>query len=260
MYSVLNISAIGMQAQQKNLETISNNLANANTPGFKKSRVQFSELVGRNAQITQNFENQAVSSMDSKTASGAQLTMQRLFEEGEFKKTGVPMDLAIQGEGFVEVLMPDMSSAYFKGGSLSVNKEGLLSVGNGLPLKPGIHIPASSEAIQISADGKVYVQSGGDKTWQEIAQLELSYFDNPSRLDSINDGLYKATDASGQALRSDFGQQRGGVFMQGYLEMSNVKMLDEIMNLMMAQRTYEANVKLVQAADEMLGLVNTMRK
>lgn len=265
MFDALYIGATGMQAQQLNVETIANNLANANTSAFKKGRVGFSDLMvgaaNRVAQLSAEELRSGVLAPGQSIGGGVAVSsMSKVFDPGELKKTDGPLDLAIRGEGFLEVTLPDGSSAYARGGTLKVNKDGLLSNQAGNPLRPSIAIPDNAQTMVIGADGRVLVTLPNQSTPVDAGQLELVRFASPGQLSALGDNLYRATEASGDAIATRPGDDGAGTLAQGFLEGSNVKMVDEMVNLMLAQRAYEASVKVVQAADEMLGLINNLRK
>jgi flagellar basal-body rod protein FlgG len=259
----LYIGAAGMRAQQQNVDTIANNLANANTNGFKKGRISFTEMmvqdISRSAQ--QVSDSDSVLTQLRHTGIGVSVANAgKIFEFGELKKTESAMDLAILGDGFFEIAMHDGTTAYSRGGSLVVNKDGLLSLPSGLALKPSIAVPDNVQSIAIAGDGTVQFRVAGQASLVDAGRLDLVRFMNPNQLAAQADGVYLATEGSGQAMTSLAGENGVGTVSQGFLEASNVKMIDEMVNLMVAQRTYEANVKLVQAADEMLGMINNLRK
>ncbi len=265
MFDALYIGATGMQAQQLNVETIANNLANASTVGFKKGRVGFSDLIAReSSRITQqSAEDLRAGVLGAQQRLGAGVgvsSLSKIFDSGELRKTGAPFDVAISGEGFLEVTMPDGSSAYTRGGSLNVNKDGLLATQAGHPLRPAIAVPDNAQSLVIGADGRVLIKLPYQAAAIEAGQIELVRFTGTGQLGAQGDNLYRATEASGQAIGVRAGEDGAGTLAQGFLEGSNVKMVDEMVNLMLAQRAYEASVKVVQAADEMLGLVNNLRK
>ena len=265
MFDALYIGATGMQAQQLNVETIANNLANANTAAFKKSRVGFSDLmVGAANRVTQSSADElrggVLSPGPSLGGGVAVSSMSKVFDAGELKKTDAPLDVAIRGDGFLELTLPDGSSAYARGGTLKVNKDGLLANQAGRPLRPAIAIPDNAQAITIGQDGRVLVTLPNQSTPVDAGQLELVRFASPGQLLALGDNLYRATEASGDAMAARAGEDGAGTLAQGFLEGSNVKMVDEMVNLMLAQRAYEASVKVVQAADEMFGLINNLRK
>ncbi len=265
MFDALYIGATGMQAQQLNVETIANNIANANTVAFKKGRLGFSDLMVREsnriAQPTADELRAGALAPNQRLGAGVGVSaMSKVFDSGDLRKTDAPLDIAIRGDGFLEVTMPDGSSAYTRGGSLKLNKDGLLATQAGYPLRPAIAVPDNAKAVVISPDGRVLVTVPNQTAPIEAGQLELVRFTNPGLLSAQGDNLYRAVDASGDAISARAGEEGAGTIAQGFLESSNVKMVDEMVNLMLAQRAYEASVKVVQAADEMLGMINNLRK
>lgn len=262
MFDALYISATGMQAQQLNVDTIANNLANVNTTGFKKAKVGFSDLMVREAgRLQPPTEELGILGGDRQLGAGVGIAaISKLFDMGDLKKTESAFDIAIQGEGFLEVTMPDGTSAYTRGGTFKVNRDGLLATSGGFPLKPNISIPDNAQNMQIDGDGRVRVQVAGQSTPVEAGQLDLVRFTNPSGLQSQGDGLYRITQGSGESILGKATEDGMGSLAQGFLEGSNVKLTDEMVNLMVAQRVYEANVKVMQASDEMLGMINALRK
>lgn len=264
MFDALHIGATGMQAQQLQVDTIANNLANVATPGFKKARVSFTDLMMREAAQAQL---QAAGDAGGPLATGPSLgvgvglaRVARVFEQGEVKQTGSPLDLAIQGEGFLEVTMPDGTRAYTRGGTLKVSADGQLLAPSGQPLRPGITLPQSASGLAIGPEGQVRASLAGQRSPVELGQLELVRFSNPGALQALGDGLYRASEASGEATPMRPGQDGAGTFTQGALEGSNVSLVEEMVSLMVAQRAYEASVKVVQASDDMLGMVNALRR
>lgn len=260
MFDALYIGATGMQAQQLNVDTIANNLVNVNTSGFKKGRVDFTNL------MVQEASRQLPPTAESGLAAGGLgmgvgvANVSRLFDVADMKKTDSAFDLAIQGDGFLEVSMPDGSRAFTRGGTMKINKDGLLSTQAGQPLKPGILIPENTQTIVVGVDGKVQLKLQGQANLIEAGQLEMVRFSSPGMLTSQGGGLYLATSGSGDAQIARAAEDGGASIIQGFVEGSNVKLVDEMVNLMVAQRAYESSVKVVQASDEMLGLINTLRK
>lgn len=256
MLDALYVGATGMQAQQLAVETVANNVANVNTVGFKKGRVGFSDLMARHAAGA----DPASAGPQRLGAGVAVAQIGKVFDTGDLKKTESAWDLAIQGDGFIEVVMPDGSSAFMRGGTLKVNKDSLLAAPGGQPLKPPITVPANAESLVIDRDGRVHARLPNQRDPVELGQLELVRFNATALLSPLGDNLYRQTEGSGPGAAARPGEDGAGTLAQGYLESSNVKMVDELVNLMLAQRAYEASVKVVQAADEMLGLVNNLRK
>jgi flagellar basal-body rod protein FlgG len=260
MNDSLYIAATGMHMQQMNVDTIANNLANINTPGFKKARVNFLDLVYRETgQGSYADGNQQIAGMAQGSGVGI-FGVSKVFTNGELKKTDLPLDLAIRGDGFFEVTMPDGQQAYTRGGSLIVNKDGFLSTPDGNPLKPGIHVALDTKSIAISPDGTVTTQSNDKTAPIEIGRIELANFADATGLMAMGENLYKPSEKSGDAIYSKPGQDGTGLVAQGFVEASNVQLIDEMVNLMVAQRAYEMSVKVIQASDEMLGMSNNLRR
>lgn len=262
MSDALYIGATGMQAQQAHVEAIANNLANVNTLGFKKTRVSFSDMVvtgvAAGARAAQ-AENGAF--VNASTGAGVQAAaFSRIFSGGELKKTDAPMDVALVGDGFLELSMPDGTRAYARGGSLKVNADGLLATQAGIPLKPNLSVPENAEALLVSSTGRVQARLPGQSGPVDLGQLELVRFANPQGLLAQGGNVFRATDVSGEAIAGRAGEDGMGTLAQGFLEGSNVKLVEEMVDLMVAQRAYEASVKVVQAADEMLGMINGLRR
>ena len=262
MIDALYIGATGMQAQQLNVDTIANNLANVNSTGFKKARVSFADLMVREAQRASSADAGAgLLGAPARLGSGVGvLGISKLFDAGDLRKTDSPLDIAIQGEGFLEVSMPDGALAYTRGGTLKVNREGLLATQSGLALKPGVAIPDNAQSVSIEADGRVLVRMANQSNPVEAGTLDLVRFANAAGLAAQGDNLYRVSLASGDAIAGRPGEDGLGTIAQGFLEGSNVKLVEEMVNLMIAQRAYEASVKVVQASDEMLGMINGLRK
>lgn len=265
MIDALYIGATGMQSQQLQVDTIANNLANVNTVGFKKGRVGFADLMLReNQRVSQpTAAEQRAGALAQAQPLGAGVGvsgLMKMFEAGELKKTEAPLDVAIQGDGFLEVMLADGTRGFTRGGTLKVSRDGLLTTQAGHVLKPGIAIPENTQSITITSEGRVMVKQAGQSQAVEAGQLELVRFSAPTHLSALGDNLYRATDASGEPQAARAGQDGMGTLAQGYLEGSNVKMVEEVVNLMVAQRAYEASVRVVQASDEMLGMINSLRK
>ncbi|MBK7997241.1 MAG: flagellar basal-body rod protein FlgG [Verrucomicrobia bacterium] len=253
-------SASGMQSQQLNLDTISNNLANVNTTGFKKSKIEFQDLLYqtyRPAGADQGGGNLLPTGLQVGHGSRVVATS-KIFTTGEFTRTGESLDVAIQGDGFLEVQLPDGSRAYTRDGALKRASDGRVVTSDGLVVQGGFQpIPAGTTDISISPNGDVETRgSNGTQTFR----VTLVRFANPAGLDSIGRNLYRETGASGTPEIGNAGENGFGTMQQGYLEMSNVKVVEEMVNLIVAQRAYEVNAKSVQAADEMMQLSNNLRR
>jgi len=256
MFEALAIGATGMQAQQVHVETIANNLANLQTAGFKKGRVVFSELVAPSlrGELDPSSAGAAIG------AGVGWPTAVRVFEAGELRQTGSAWDVALRGEGFLEVILADGGRGFVRGGTFRVNADGLLATAGGLQLKPGISIPADAESFTVGANGRVQLRLPGQSHPVEAGQLELVRFSHPAGLLAQGEGVFRPTEASGEPVTGKAGEDGLATLAQGFVEASNVKLVDEMVGLMVAQRAYEASVKVVQAADEMLGMVNGLRR
>jgi flagellar basal-body rod protein FlgG len=260
MMGALWTAATGMRAQQTNIDITSNNLANANTFGFKKVRAEFKDLMYRTAK-------EAGTPMQSGTQMpvGTQIGMgvrnsatNRMFSQGDFQQTENPLDMVIEGDGFFQVQQPDGTLAYTRDGAFKVDGNGQVVTSDGLLVVPQITVPQGSGNLSISAEGAVTVKIG--ENISQIGQVQLARFINPSGLTAIGKNMFVPTPASGQASVGNPNAEGFGAIQQGYVEMSNVKVVEEMVNLIVAQRAYEANSKSVQTADEMLGMANNLRR
>ncbi|MDS1141120.1 flagellar basal-body rod protein FlgG [Pusillimonas sp. SM2304] len=249
------IAKTGLESQQTNMDVISNNLANVNTSGFKRSRAVFEDLMYQTirqpgAQV--GAANQLPSGLQVGTGVRTVAT-ERIHSQGDLKDTGNSMDIAIQGKGFLQVEMPDGTFAYTRDGSLQVDQNGQLVTAGGYPIQPPINIPDNALTITIARDGTVSVtQPGATGTNVEIGQLQLSTFINPTGLQSAGENLYVETDASGPANFAQPGLDGAGLVLQQYTETSNVNVAEELVNMITTQRAYEMNSKAIQTSDQML--------
>lgn len=260
MLRALYSAAAGMQSQQLNLDVISNNLANVNTTGFKKSKIEFEDLLYQTTKAAgsdQGAGNQLPTGVQIGHGSQVVATS-RVFTTGELTQTGGQLDVAINGDGFFEVQMPDGTNAFTRAGSLKTASDGRITTSDGYPILSGFQaVPAGTTNITISPTGSVtYATPSGNSNFQ----VQLTRFINPGGLESVGHNLYKETLASGSPQLGNPGQQGFGELAQGSLEMSNVSVVDEMVNLIMAQRAYEVNSKAVQAADEMLQQGNNLKR
>lgn len=255
MLDSLYIGATGMQAQQMNIDVISNNLANVNTSGFKRNRIDFQDLLyrtmGTAPTTAADSTNAPRSGMGTSIAGTG-----KVFTIGDVKRTDQPLDLAIRGQGFFEITMPDGTSAYTRAGAFQLNGDGMLVTQDGNALSASIHIPPDATSVKVDTDGSVSVTVPTEKQPVAIGHIDLVNFVNPSGLTPIGDNLYSANIASGDPIHNAPGQNGSGTVAQGFLEASNVKLIDEMINLIVAQRAYEINSKVVQASDEMLSISN----
>lgn len=257
MNDSLYIAATGMQAQQLSIDTIANNLANVATTGFKKGHANFQELM--QVGPAQRIAGQPGVTGPFGLGIGVD-SVARDFSAGGLTRTNAPMDLAIDGSGFIGVTLADGSHGYSRAGTLQVTKDAYLATSNGNVLKPAIHIPANASAILIGADGKVSVQSPAHTQPVEVGHIELANFANASALKGAGGGVYIPTEGSGEAMFGKPGARGFGTLAQGALENSNVSMGDEMVTLMIAQRAYEMSAKVIQASDEMMQLTNNLRR
>ena len=259
MYS----AASGMTAQQTNVDNIANNLANAGTVGYKQRRTQFQDLLYQSV-----VQPGTAASQQTVIPSGLQVGLgtraasnEIIFSQGAFSQTDNPLDLVIQGNGFFQVRRPSGELAYTRDGSFHLDKDGNVVTQNGDPLEPQITIPIDAQQVTIAQDGTVSYTLPNQTAAQQAGQIQIAGFQNPGGLNSLGGNLYAPTDASGDAVVDVPGGQRGlGSVMQGYVEQSNVSVVEEFINLIVAQRGYEANSKVVQAADSMYQQVNNLSR
>ncbi len=254
MMKSLWIAKAGLTAQQAQLDVISNNLANVATSGFKRSRAVFEDLMYQTSRPAG-----AQSSQQTQVASGMQVgtgvrpvATERLFTQGNLQQTSNPKDFAIQGGGFFQVLMPDGSAAYTRDGSLQVNAEGQLVTASGYPIQPAVTLPANSTNMTIGSDGTITIQAAGSTQQTQVGTLQLAQFNNPAGLDSRGENLYTETPSSGAPNMVTPGTNGAGVLLQGYVETSNVNVVEELVNMIQTQRAYEINSKAINTADQML--------
>lgn len=255
-------AATGMVTQQTNIDVIANNLANVNTAGFKKSRANFEDL------IYQTFKHPGtLTTQGTEVPTGIQIghgakttSVQKIFTEGNFKHTGNNLDLAIEGRGFFKITMPDGTEAYTRDGSFKLNSTGEIVTADGYKLSPSIVIPTDTTNITISEDGTVSVLQAGQTTMTQVGNITLTTFVNPSGLKSIGKNLFKETGASGTANEVTPGQDGSGTISQGFLEMSNVSVVEEMVDMITGQRAYEVNAKTVQTADSMLATAINVKR
>jgi flagellar basal-body rod protein FlgG len=261
MNDSLYIAATGMQVQQQDIDTVANNIVNLNTMGFKASRVNFQEMMSVDGTtLPTNSTTNIPGTANSHGIGIAVTSVNKDFSAGTLTQTNSPMDIAINGSGFIEVTLADGSHAYSRGGTLQITKDSYLATSNGYVLKPSIHVPANISAISIDVNGKVSVQTSPQAQPIDVGQIELANFSNPSALKSVGNGVYTPTDTSGQAVFGKPGVQGFGAVQQGSLENSNVTLANEMVTLMVAQRAYELSSKVAQISDEIMSLTNNLRR
>jgi flagellar basal-body rod protein FlgG len=255
-------SATGMQAQELNIDVIANNLANVNTSGFKKSRAEFQDLL---YQILRPAG--AASSQDTTIPTGIQLghgarpsAVQKIFTQGDFQNTKNELDWSIEGDGFFQIELPNGETSYSRSGEFKLDADGRIVNPDGFLLVPEISVPTDTVSINVGMDGTVSVIQADDATPVEIGTIQLARFVNASGLRSLGRNLYSPTEASGDEIVGTPGENGFGTISQGFLEMSNVSVVDEMVNMITAQRAYETNSKVIQTADDMLQMANNLKR
>jgi len=263
MIRALYSAASGMTAQQLNVDNIANNLANASTVGYKSRRAQFQDLMyqtlvqpGSQAGQSTVIPTGLQLGLGTRTSSN-----EIIFQQGEFSNTGNPLDLVIQGRGFFQVKQANGETAYTRAGNFQLDATGTLVDSSGNQVQPQITIPAAAQSVNIATDGTVSYVLPGQTAAQTAGQITLANFQNPAGLNAIGQSLYLPTDASGAPIVAPPGGTDGlGTLLQGYVEQSNVSVVDEFVNLITSQRAYEANSKVIKAADDMYQQVNNLPK
>ncbi|MBF0284382.1 MAG: flagellar basal-body rod protein FlgG [Magnetococcales bacterium] len=263
MMRALWTSATGMQAQQLNIDVIANNLTNVNNTGFKRSRTDFQDLLYQTMRTPGSDTSQA----GTQVPTGIQLghgtkavSVTKMFTQGSYFETGNDLDMLIAGDGFFQVQMPDGTTAYTRDGSFKRDSTGRVVTSDGYPLLPGFTIPVDASEITVGPDGSFNVLQAGNQTPTNLGQIQLARFVNSAGLKSLGSNLYKETNASGAAQAGNPGETGMGEITQRFLEMSNVNMVEEMVNMISAQRAYEINSKTIQTADDMLGQVASLKR
>lgn len=262
MLRSLDIGATGMLAQQMNVDVISNNIANTTTSGFKRQRAEFHDLIYQNKQRPGATSSDAGTTVPSGMQFGLGVglgSIYRLHEQGTLKMTENPLDLAITGDGYFQIDLPNGDTAYTRSGVFQLNENGELVTAQGYTLQPGITVPSDAEDIVINGSGEVLVKLPNTVAMSNVGQLEISTFINTGGLEGIGDTLFLETDASGPAITGNPAEDNFGEIRQGALENSNVNVVEEITSLITAQRAYEMNSKIITASDEMLQTVTQLR-
>lgn len=252
------ISKTGLDAQQTQMDVISNNLANVNTTGFKRGRGVFEDLLYQNVR-----QAGSQSSQQTSLPSGLQIgtgvrtaATERVHTQGNLTQTGNDLDIAINGGGFFQVLRPDGALGYSRDGSFQMDAQGQLVTANGFPVQPAITLPANAQSISVGSDGTISVTQAGVSAPVQVGTLQLATFANPAGLQSVGNNLYVETAASGSPSTAAPGSNGAGLLNQHYLETSNVNVVEEMVSMIATQRAYEINSKAVKASDEMLQYVN----
>jgi flagellar basal-body rod protein FlgG len=253
------IGATGLRAQQTALDIVSNNLANLNTNAFKRSSIVFAELVTPAADPTLNADPAPKAS----TAAGLGVSvtdLPKVLTPGDYKLTNGALDVAVRGSGFVELLGSSGDTLLWRGGTITVNKDGLLTAPQGAPLKGVSAVPRGTQLITIDELGKVFATTGASTTPRQVGQLELVSPQTTSALEALGDGVYRLSEKQTELVRARPGDQGLGTMAQGYIEGSNVNITEEMVSLMWIQRSYGANARVIQAADELMGMTNSLKR
>jgi flagellar basal-body rod protein FlgG len=261
MMRALYTAATGMIAQQYNIDTISNNIANVSTTGFRKNEARFQDLIYQNLRSPGTPVGPSVVPVGQDVGLGVKVgASEKTFTQGTLQQTDNPLDIAIEGDGFFQVTLPDGTPAYTRDGSFKRDANGSLVTADGYFLSPQITVPASATAVSVGADGTVTAQIPGQQQPQTLGQIQLVRFTNAAGLAPKGQNLFVQTGASGAPTLSQPGLNGAGTLQGGYIEQSNVSVVEEIVNLITAQRAYEANSKSISTADQMLSTAVQMKQ
>jgi flagellar basal-body rod protein FlgG len=254
------ISKTGLDAQQTQMDVIANNLANVSTSGFKRSRAVFEDLLYQTMR-----QPGAQSSQQTQLPTGLQVgtgvrpvATERIFTQGNLQQTSNDKDVAVQGAGFFQVLLPDGTAAYTRDGSFHIDSQGQMVTSSGFVVQPAITIPANAQSVTIARDGTVSVTQAGVPAPTQIGTLQLTMFVNPAGLEAKGENMYVETSASGSPNTNTPGTNGAGLLAQGYVETSNVNVVEELVNMIQTQRAYEINSKAVQTSDQMLQKISQL--
>ncbi|GAA4015029.1 flagellar basal-body rod protein FlgG [Actimicrobium antarcticum] len=254
------ISKTGLDAQQTQMDVISNNLANVSTSGFKRSRAVFEDLLYQTLR-----QPGAQSSQQTQLPSGLQLgtgvrpvATERIFTQGNLQQTSNDKDVAIQGQGFFQVLLPDGTTAYTRDGSFQIDSQGQMVTSSGFVIQPAVTVPAGAQSLTVGRDGTISITLQGTAAATQIGALQLATFINPAGLESKGENLYVETGASGTANTNTPGTNGAGILSQGYVETSNVSVVEELVNMIQTQRAYEINSKAISTSDQMLAKLSQL--
>jgi len=262
MIRALYTAASGMNAQQANIDNVAHNLANVNTTGFKKSRVEFEDLVYQQLKApgtATSQETEAPVGLEAGLGSRPVATA-RNFSEGNLRATNNPLDLAIEGQGFLQVTLSGGETGYTRAGNLHLNGQGQLVTADGYSVEPAITIPQNAVSVSISKDGIVSVKLPDQEATQQVGTIELAMFQNPAGLLAKGGNMFTVSTASGDATTGVPGTDGLGTLAQGFIEDSNVSVVEEMVNMILGQRAYEANSKVIRTADEMLQQINNLAR
>ena len=257
-------AASGMTGQQFNIDTISNNLSNVNTTGFKQNRVDFEDLLYQTSRIAGTPATELTTvPVGVQVGHGTKVTAtQKIFTQGALQNTGNVSDLAIQGEGFFRVMLIDGTYGYTRDGAFKIDSNGQLVTSNGYRVMPEVVLPENfvRDSLSISQDGRITVKVAGNDDPLDVGQMELFRFVNPAGMQAIGENLFKVSNASGEAIGGRPGFDGMGKTIHKFLEMSNVSVVKEMVNMIVAQRAYELNSKAIQTSDSMLGIANGLKR
>lgn len=254
------ISKTGLDAQQTQMDVIANNLANVSTSGFKRSRAIFEDLLYQNIrQVGAQTSQQTQSPTGLQLGTGVKpVATERMFTQGNLQQTNNNKDVAIQGQGFFQVLLPDGTTAYTRDGSFQIDNQGQLVTSSGYPLQPAITVPNNAQSLTIGRDGVVSITTADTAATTQVGTIQLANFINPAGLQAKGENLYVETTASGNPNTSAPGTNGAGILNQGYVETSNVNVVEELVNMIQTQRAYEINSKAITTSDQMLQKLSQM--
>jgi len=262
MIRALWTGATGMHCQQISTDVIANNLANVNTTGFKRSRCDFQDLLYQTLRLAGT-----TTSSGTEVPTGIQIghgaknvSVQKIMQQGDFMQTLNELDMVIEGRGFFKILMPDGTISYTRSGAFKLDSDGRICTSDGYPMDPETTVPEDTINISIGPDGTVSALQAGETEAAEVGNIELAMFPNEAGLKSIGKNLFITTDASGDPIEATPGEDGLGTIAQGFLEMSNVSVVEEMVNMIVTQRAYESNSKVIQTADDMLQVANNHKR
>jgi flagellar basal-body rod protein FlgG len=256
MSGAMEIAAVGLRAQQRALETIAGNISNVNTPAFKRSNLRFAELIA--APAIEN-DGRIAASVFSPIAGVGQWAQPMINQQGQLESSGDSLDIALDGNGFIELMGPAGRTLLWRGGALRVLDDGLLATSAGLALKAGVTIPSDASGIRIDRDGKVYAVLGDNQAESEVGRISLVKLEEGTPVERLDGGVYAVGDGT-ELMEAPAGEEGLGYFVQGSLERSNVDLNEEMVALLVTQRAYAANAQVIRAVDEFLSLANGLRR
>ncbi len=261
MMRALRTAASGMSAQQLYIDLTAHNLANVNTTGFKKGRAEFEDLLYQTLRPAGAAEQEGQAPAPLQVGHGAKLVASsKIYSQGDSETTGNPLDLAIEGDGFFQIQLPDGTAGYTRDGGFRISGEGTLVNARGLAVLPEITVPEDTESVLVDAEGNVFVRQAGTETATELGQMLLARFVNPAGLEAAGGNVLRQSPASGNPILGAPGELGIGTVRQGALERSNVSVVEEMINMIVAQRAFEINSKAIRSADDLLGLVSNLKR